>query len=66
MYLRLVAGVVRMDDVLFAAMIWKDARSNMTNMPMKDPEWKTKLNELSEAEDLLSRAVENFRKAKES
>lgn len=55
-----------MDDVLFAAMIWKDARSAMATMPMNDPSWRKILNELSEAEDVLSRAVSNYRKSKET
>lgn len=52
-----------MSGIEDAAVVWLEARSAMANMHMNDPKCKAKLNALSEAEDMLSRAV---RKQKES
>jgi antitoxin HigA-1 len=46
-----------MTDIVAAAKAWVDARSVMVNSSMKDPDWRAKLDNLSNAEDALSRAV---------
>ena len=43
--------------VLKAAKAWAVARSAMVDMPMSSPDWRNRLNALSEAEDKLARAV---------
>lgn len=46
-----------MRPLLAAAMRWKQARDAVSDLSIKAPEYREKLNELSEAEDMLSKVV---------
>ncbi len=49
-----------MSEIEKAAREWVNTRSAMSGMQMNDPNWRSKLNDLSEAEDKLSAAVRSF------
>lgn len=46
-----------MDEIVKAASVWQQARSALVNMPMNSPDWRAKLNDLSNAENALALAV---------
>jgi hypothetical protein len=50
-------AILPLTDLIRACKRWRDARSKMVNLPVNSPEGRSALNELSEAEDHLSRAI---------
>lgn len=46
-----------MERVLHAAKSWADARTELCKLTTKDPDYREKLNQLSEAEDTLNKCV---------
>lgn len=52
------------EQIVLAAIDWKDSRSDLVNSAMKDPLWREKLNALSQAESTLSLAIDKLRKKK--
>ena len=45
------------EEVLAAGKAWVEARSAIIDMPMNSPDWRARLNRLSEAENNLVRAI---------